>query len=179
MIEYFLCLYASDQDGEVDGGSVVLPVMMGIGFNVINIAIRRCAPDRSGGFLCMAELDGTPVLTVRCGNPPPAKKHLYLNCCQEKAQRLAIYRDHVLSAQSRDLTVCQYAGAVRCRHHILSFSGLPEYLDEAAMLVLGILAGELSEVEGRRHALITSNQFLEILLEECKRSPSCSSFFKK
>lgn len=63
----------------------------------------------------------------------------------EKATRLAENSHHQASSQSRDLSVepKRYGGAVRTKNYIFSMSGLTEEQDEAAMLVLGILTGEL------------------------------------
>lgn len=52
---------------------------------------------------------------------------------------------HKASSQSRDLGVKpkRYGGVVCTHNYIYSLSGLTEEQDEAAMLVLGIMTGQL------------------------------------
>ena len=91
---------------------------------------------REGGYLCIADgKNGLPILTVLVGKVPPHKARKYLAFCQEKAGRLAGNRGHLSSWESRDPQKDHWGGAIRFNDYILSFSGLPEMGDEAAMLV--------------------------------------------
>lgn len=85
---------------------------------------------KRGGYLCIARLDGIPLLVVRVGEPDEAKLARYIEFCQEKAARLAQNPDHVLSRASRDPDQNRFGGAVRGKDYIASFSGFPEDLDE-------------------------------------------------
>ncbi|MGC9157876.1 MAG: hypothetical protein ACP5FH_02705 [Terracidiphilus sp.] len=96
---------------------------------------------RGGGCLCIADGEtGFPLIMVLIGEVPLQKAPKYLSFCQEKAVRLASHRDHEASWESRDIEKNQLAGAVRFGEWILSFSGLPELGDEAAMLKTATLA---------------------------------------
>jgi hypothetical protein len=109
-----------------------------------------------GGYLCIANGDsGIPLLIAKIGEPNPLKCEKYLVFCQEKVRRLFQHPDHHLSRSSRDPALDQWGGAVRGKHHLLSFSGLPEHLDEAFMF---LLAGEFDE--------LTNKQIYEIMSDK-------------
>lgn len=89
----------------------------------------------TGGYLCVADRAGTPLVVAKIGEVDAEKTSKYMSFCQEKARRLADHPEHVASWQSRKPDEDQYGGAVSGDHYILSFSGLPELADEAVMLV--------------------------------------------
>lgn len=74
------------------------------------------------------------VLTVR--NPLPEKGKQSFDFSLEKGRRLIEHPDHLSSWQSRDPDNSKWGGAIRVGEFILSFSGLPELVDEALMLNL-------------------------------------------
>lgn len=88
-----------------------------------------------GGYLCIADgKNGLPILVMLIGEVPLGKAPKYLEFCQEKAGRLAGHPNHESSWESRNEEKNRWGGAIRFRDLILSFSGLPELGDEAAML---------------------------------------------
>jgi hypothetical protein len=92
---------------------------------------------RGGGYFCLADAaTGQPFLVILIATAPVGKASKYMNFAVEKARRLAEHPEHVSSWQSRDENNEKYAGAIRGRHFIFSFSGLPQLWDEAAMVVV-------------------------------------------
>lgn len=92
---------------------------------------------RRGGYLCVAEGDtGNPHFTVLVGGSVSQEKlPKYYRLAHEKAVRLARNPKHISSFQSRDGKE-RFGGAVRTLNGwILSFSGFPELIDEALVLV--------------------------------------------
>lgn len=110
--------------------------------------------DSHGGYFCLADgATGTPLFITGIGKVHPEKIARYFNFAQEKARRLASHLEHVSSAQSRDPEKELYAGAIRAGRYILSFSGLPEALDEAVVLTVAVKAGLLSKLEALNIAM--------------------------
>jgi hypothetical protein len=95
---------------------------------------------REGGYLCVANLDGLPLLVCQLGEVASEKRAGYVRNAMEKAARLAKHPDYRLSRESRDPDQNMYGGAVSVREHglILSFSGYPEHMDELMMLSLAV-----------------------------------------
>ncbi len=92
--------------------------------------------NRAGGYLCIADgKNGLPILVMMVGEVPLNKASKCLELCQEKAARLADHTSHKSSWQSRDEEKKRFAGAIRFRDLIFSFSGLPELGDEVAMVL--------------------------------------------
>jgi hypothetical protein len=121
--------------------------------------------DRFGGYWCALENGAEAILPELVGKVRAAEKaRKYSDLCMEKAVRLwQMFREHshVLSWQSRDPDNGLWGGAVmftddRGRKWILSFSGLPEAADEAAMLLAGARAIE-SMKRAQEIAAISSN----------------------
>lgn len=93
---------------------------------------------RMGGYLCVAEGEtGNPHFTVLVGGHVNQEKlPKYYHLSHEKAVRLSQNPTHVSSFQSRD-GKNQFGGAVRTLDGLIySFSGFPELIDEALVLVL-------------------------------------------
>ncbi|GEM_PF-1678999 len=113
--------------------------MLAIVDSVAGQGSRLFCPDRTGGYFCVAyAYSGLPILIAEIGNPPADKVERYLTFAQEKAKRLAENPDHKSSWQSRDETKDQWGGAIRAGRYILSFSGFPELVDEAVMLLTAL-----------------------------------------
>jgi len=99
-------------------------------------------PTKSSGYLTLFNVKlGYPELIVVLGSIPVEKKKKYLEISMEKAERLFLHPEHVSSFQSRD-GINKWGGAIRVRweeddeiyEYIISFSGLTEAMDEAAVL---------------------------------------------
>ena len=111
------------------------------------------ATDRHGAYFCLADGDtGLPKLLMLVGSVSVIKAPKYLQFAQEKARRLSLHEDHRTSRESRDPEKDQYGGAVYVNGDIFSLSGLPERLDEAVVIVVASLVGDLSEKEIRVRA---------------------------
>ena len=101
------------------------------------LALGLSDGNHRGGYLCIADnMTGESLDVAKLGAPEPAKKGQYEMLAKEKAWRLAGHPEHGTSYQSRDPARDLWGGAVRAGSHILAFSGLPEHLDEALMLVV-------------------------------------------
>lgn len=102
-----------------------------------------------GGYLCLTGQDGIPLLVVGIGEPQVGNLPRYIEFCQEKAARLALYPSDVLSLESREPDQNRFGGAVRGEDYIASFSGFPERLDEVvaalALSTMDISFGEAME----------------------------------
>ncbi|MBP6858911.1 MAG: hypothetical protein KBC33_03745 [Candidatus Pacebacteria bacterium] len=125
---------------------------------------------KKGGYLCVTNPTGQVHAVLMIGTvPDPEKSRKYFDYCQEKAARLAEHRNHVSSWQSRDPNRDRWGGAIRCKEHILSFSGLPEIWDEAIVLTIGyiypcriILHADLEHI-----CKISSNDHTHRLIAAC------------
>lgn len=101
--------------------------------------------DWRGGFLCIADAStGTPCLIFSVGEINEDRRAKCLAYCQEKALRLSTHPDHLASAESRDEDKGQWGGAIRAGDIIISFSGLPEMLDECLCLELAVYLDRLN-----------------------------------
>lgn len=100
---------------------------------------------RFGGFLCIADQEGLPLMIHRIGDDPDRESMFKrLSFCQEKAYRLGQHPEHVLSRESRDPAKSMWGGAVRGGLYIWSYSGDPEHLDEVKMMGLAQASGDLA-----------------------------------
>jgi hypothetical protein len=100
-----------------------------------------------GGYVCAADLSGVPRLIVAVGEHNAEKWQSQLTFCQEKARRLAAHSSHILSYESRNPDQNEWGGAVRGETLIISFSGLPERLDEVLSLAILCKLKEVTEPE--------------------------------
>ena len=88
------------------------------------------------------------VLKCQIGINPPEKREKRFGLCQEKALRLYQNPSHKTSYQSRNPAERKYGGAVRVGNFIFSFSGIPDELDdEALMAFVAYKAGLLTQNE--------------------------------
>ncbi|HEX8591259.1 MAG TPA: hypothetical protein VF696_00710 [Candidatus Paceibacterota bacterium] len=127
------------------------------------IANDLIAEGKFGGYLCLACPEGYPFAVVSIGRPDPGKLDRYLTFSQEKARRLAAHPEHRLSFESRDPEKDQWGGAVRGDMFIVSFSGLPERLDEvlSALILVSCDDVEFQDAMSR----IAGNPYVEKLGE--------------
>ena len=137
--------------------------------------------ENQGGYLTLEDFDGNIILISRHGDPAPEKNSKYKFFSDEKAGRLLDHPDHISSYQSRtpeeemaDTPQMErkYGGAIRIASikAVLSFSGLPELLDEALVTVAVIRIGRffdsecLSELEINEIAAHSDNPYIKPLL---------------
>ncbi len=81
---------------------------------------------------------------------------------KEKADRLrgmAIRDGHVSSWQSRDFDNKQYGGAIMAGNWVLSFSGLPEHMDEYFMIKLAVRLELIAPARVNEIIKISENPF--------------------
>lgn len=102
------------------------------------------AKGRSGGYLCIANHHGVPILVAQIGDIAEDRRVGCLGNAMEKAARLGVRSGHVMSRQSRDPANERYGGAIRGTLHIFSFSSYPEDLDELLMMSVAARVGELT-----------------------------------
>ena len=71
-----------------------------------------------------------------------------------------------MSRESRNPGARQWGGAVRGGNYIISFSGLPEHIDEVFCFLLGVQYGELEVTDAREwlddHPNDFAQQFEEV-----------------
>lgn len=123
-------------------------------------------PDRKGGFFVMRDnAAGIILLKMPIGEIDPEKTLKYARFAQEKGKRLYQNQSlgHVSSWESRDEEAEKYSGAILAGHLILSFSGLPEWGDEAVILVLALRFDWINEQQVKTIIQISENPFFEEL----------------
>ncbi len=115
-----------------------------------------------GGYLSLrSHASGELTFVYGIGLVLPEKAVKYLQFSQEKSARLFLHHEHKSSWQSRFPENDRYGGAIRTVDGLLSFSGLPEDLDEALVLAVGYGSGLLSLPDARAIAVISQNQKFE------------------
>jgi hypothetical protein len=120
--------------------------------------------ERKGGCFCIADIQtGQPYLVVSIGKVAEEKLGKYFLLCQEKARRLAEHPEHLSSWQSRDERMDRFGGAIRTKRYILSFSGLPQKLDEASMLAVAGRFGLMNRGEIEAIAAVSENEYWTVL----------------
>lgn len=118
--------------------------------------------DRTGGYYCLSDKSGVPLLVAGICDPLVAKRPKYLRLSQEKAHRLAHSYDmgHTRSYESRDPAQEKYGGALCGEQYIGSFSGFHEDLDEV-VAGIGLYAGmDLSLA--RLRVLLETNKYVSM-----------------
>lgn len=124
------------------------------------IGKRKKMKGREGGYLCITDLYGLPILITAIGVMPKELRQRFFNNAREKAARLALlaqFAGHVLSRESRNETLEHWIGAVLGRTIIISFSGLPEDADECYTVLLSVASGELPARTA--HRLLRKNSY--------------------
>lgn len=119
-----------------------LKALLDIAFESFPHVTRKFGEGRTGGFLYISNEHGLVSAHVCLGTPDPKKYDKYNAFSEEKACRLRKRAGEGLSFQSRNPDKDQYAGAFRAPDdRIISFSGLPEMIDEAYVACLAVKAG--------------------------------------
>ncbi|MFA5644582.1 MAG: hypothetical protein WC928_03610 [Patescibacteria group bacterium] len=127
--------------------------------------------DRRGYLTLLDGLSGKIIFTVPFGEIPDEKREKYFEFSQEKAKRLFenfSKKGHTTSFQSRDEEKQQYGGAIYINYHsgaiILSFSGMPELIDEAIMIVLADkLLTDIKTFPNTKIEAVTRNPYWEAI----------------
>lgn len=115
--------------------------------------------DRTGGYFCLADLDGIPLFLCKIGDVLNRERgEKYFCNAKEKCRRLGT-SGYTLASESRDYAKEKYAGAVKGSNYIYGFSGLPEYLDEAAMLVCASWDCDIEREDAKRLAKKSQNPY--------------------
>jgi hypothetical protein len=117
-------------------------------------------PHKKGGYLTIRDrADGEILLVVRIGDFPHQKANKYLRLSLEKGERLYHHQaqGHVSSYQSRDEAKGRYGGAIIANGLIVSFSGLPEKMDELAVLALAKFLRWITNDQANEIAKISNN----------------------
>ena len=118
-----------------------------------SIAQMRAAFGResSGGYIYLRDSMGNTKLHHYVGELPRDEVSECHRFSQEKACRLLTHDGHSTSWQSRNVQAQKYGGAIRLPSgHVLSFSGLPEHLDEVFCICLAQHMGWLDESGGAK-----------------------------
>lgn len=119
----------------------------------------------TGGVGCVLKTDRphdlatSTLLQPLIGDVHDADLVRYRSFAQEKAFRLMSRPGDVSSFQSRDEAKERWGGAVRAGTYILSFSGLPELMDEAVMLATAVRLGLIDRTEAVRIAALSGNPY--------------------
>ena len=123
-------------------------------------------PDRAlaGYFTLLSKATGATLSGFAFGDVPAEKEERYRSFSMEKALRLfANMAQHGSSFESRDPALDLWGGAINAHDFILSFSGMPELLDEAVMLIVAYQMGWLNWQEVNYIAQKSNNGFVEAL----------------
>lgn len=124
--------------------------------------------EEHGGYLCMLDAKtGEAVLLCPIGSMPKEKVAKYRANAKEKANRLFELSQtdpkQWSSWQSRDEANGKWGGAVRSATFIFSFSGFPQLVDEAFMLVLAMRFDGMPGGAADLIAQISSNEAFQKL----------------
>jgi len=125
-------------------------------------AAQKMEPGRTGGFICVARLDGLPLWTRTFGHVPGEKRAEYIRLCQEYTRELG--RHHELQSSFQLQEEGKNGVAIRCSTKILSIiSGFSRDMNEAMLLALGVGTRTLDSAAAAAIAEISNNQkWLEI-----------------
>lgn len=123
----------------------------------------RAQGKKIGGYACITDLTGRPLLIMAIGECDPDKAEKQLEFCQEKCRRLAAHHEHELSYQSRNPEQNRWGGAAQGKDLIASFSGLPERLDEYLALTFLLKLGAIEEERIEELLMEHDNEFREMI----------------
>lgn len=137
---------------------------------------------REGYLTLMDGITGKIIFTVPFGEIPEEKREKYFKFSQEKASRLFsnvnmnLSNGHTTSWESRNVEENKYGGAIyfNCLStvFILSFSGMPELIDEAMMIVLGKkISKDIGRPTIKRIEAYERNPYWEPLLQKFMNHP--------
>lgn len=116
--------------------------------------------ERRGGYFCygLETPAGASLLVhAQIGRVRFEKEDKYCAFSLEKMERLVGRPGDCSSWQTRDPDHDMYGGAIRAKGAILSFSGLPEEADEAAMLLAAVKLGALAPHDGGNIGSVSKN----------------------
>ena len=133
--------------------------LLSVAERVVSVAVdlikKSGIDDKTGGiFYCQRLSSGRFLLMAGIGYNEPKQVPARMAVAQEKAYRVCLLGDlraFTTSYDSRNPDLLRWGGAVGIGSHngrgdlILSFSGLPELWDEAAMLVTAVRSHVMSE----------------------------------
>lgn len=135
-------------------------------------------PEKRGGYLTVL-VRGEPGFSL-CSAVGvfDADPERYLAFSQEKAERLhSHWHQNISSFESRDPDQGRWGGAIRADDLIISFSGLPELVDEAVVTAAAYWLSEITEyAQVLRIADISQNPFTEQLVARMENWPSVEDF---
>ena len=139
--------------------------------SLVALLVKKCSelpnnpePERKSGYLTIkSRKDGRLLLQIQIGECPSDKHTLYRTCSMAKATRLLKNKDSLSSWQITNESKFENGGAVIAHDFSLSFSGLPELIDEAVVLVTALVFGWLSEKEAKEISGISGNSYFEEL----------------
>jgi len=123
--------------------------------------------NKNGGYFCIRDRkDNRVLLMMQVGEVAPEKVDMCFALAQEKGERLFEMRGlHKSSWQSRNPEADKWGGAIIVGDLILSFSGLPELADEAAMLRLARSCNWISEEDATYIASLSCNTVYSAIRE--------------
>jgi len=124
---------------------------------IINLPKNPKPHKRSGYLTIRRKSDGRILWVAEIGDCPQIKAKKYFEFSVEKGERLFHHPKHISSWQSRDSEKGRWGGAIVANELIISFSGLPELLDEAAVLAFAIFLRWISPEQVEKIAKISSN----------------------
>lgn len=145
---------------------------------LVEEATKLHGTEKRGGYLTVL-IRGEPQISlcsaVGVFSDDPEK---YLVYSQEKAERLrGFWHQHLSSWESRDPDHGRWGGAIRAGDLIISFSGLPELVDEAVVTAAAYWLGEITEyAQVLRIADISQNPFTEQLVARMENWPSLEDY---
>ena len=119
-------------------------------------------PENRGGYLGIRRtIDGEVLDLMRVGDFLHRHAEKYEMFSLKKGKRLYhhIPNFHVSSFQSRNLEKGRHAGAIVAGDFIVSFAGLSEFIDEAAILELSTFSRWIPYKEAEKIAKISNNFF--------------------
>ncbi len=158
-----------DGFGEVAVTSGKIASAIGFMPYVLDFALRIAPSQKRGGIFYMHDqcVDGLHAFVLLpVGRMSADKQMRYMNLAPEKANRLLCCGDHVSSWQSRNPEIDQWGGAVRGNRYIRSFSGFPEALDEASMLLHALLCRDMTIDRAQQIARISRNEHIDKMLRQ-------------
>jgi hypothetical protein len=121
-------------------------------------------PYKKSGYLTIRrKSDGEILLVIKIGDCPQIKAKKYFELSVEKGERLFHHQKHISSWQSRDSEKGRWGGAIIANELIISFSGLPELIDEAAVILFAMFFGWISSKQAEKIAKISNNFFYAYL----------------
>ena len=124
---------------------------------IINLRENPKPHKRSGYLTIRSKTNGKILFVAEIGDCPQFKAKRYFEFSVEKGERLFHHPKHISSWQSRDPEKEKRGGAIVGSELIISFSGLPELLDEAAVIVFAKFFGWISDKQTEKIANASNN----------------------